>query len=78
MPVAKGAIPHYRTQQERQNICRRHGRWPEVRVVDVNRQCDMLQLTLSCGHITRRLMWRGDRATSVFVCEQCAAGDPLP
>lgn len=69
-------IPHYRTSRERRNICRTHSEWPEVAVVDVNRLRDPLQLTLSCGHITRRLRWTGNRATTKIVCEQCAAGDP--
>lgn len=69
-------IPPYRTQKERQQICHLNSVWPEVMVRDVNRLRSPLELTLSCGHITRRLQWRGDRATTKIVCEQCAAGDP--
>ncbi len=63
-------IPHL-TAEQRRDICREHGRWPEVRVTGISDTGGYYHLHLSCRHVTARR--RRVKVGATVVCEQCAA-----
>ena len=67
--------PHahvFRTHQERYEVCRAHGRSPEVGIASAYTDGAHHYFRLTCGHVTaRRKSYRKWRTAKV-VCDQCA------
>jgi hypothetical protein len=63
--------PLLRSAAQRRDICRRNSEWPEVRVAEIKHVAvSFYHVTLTCGHVTGRIIKPQHDAT--IVCEQCA------
>ena len=68
-------LPPQRNAAQRRDVCRQHGRWPEVGVKRVEDTGGIVYLHLTCGHTTARL--KRTKRPAVITCDQCAEGAPV-